>query len=86
MIRILSFDVTQPAQLGEKCAPCASPARFGKLGRRDCRMEDRYTVLRCGPLRAHSKRPSSSRAAEKCDELAPLHCRPRGSRNDMILA
>src|SRR5262245_60763009 len=44
--QVSSFDVTQSAQLAEESAPCAAATSFGKKGRRDCRMKNRYPMLR----------------------------------------
>src|SRR6266568_2888061 len=71
--QILSFNVTQAAKLPEKRTPCAPPTRFGKECSRDCRMENRYPLLRCRLLRACRERPRDYSAANKRNELAPPH-------------
>src|SRR5262249_17641488 len=85
--QIFAFDVTQAAQLAEKSAPCASPARLGQQRSRDCRMENRYSLcrrpLRCPrPLSARRERPQSRRTTEQTDELASPHMLPQGDTID----
>jgi hypothetical protein len=77
--QISSFDVTQAAQLAEKCAPSAPSTSFGQEGRRNCRMKNRYPVLRCRLLRARAER-HHRRTANYFNELAPPHCRPHPPR------
>ena len=53
--KILSFDVTEPAQFAEEGAPCAATASFSKGGNRTCLIENRYPALRRSVLRRSIK-------------------------------
>ena len=68
----LSFHVTQTAQLAEKGAPRAAPARFSQESGRDCRMEHRHPRRSRRLLRSRHQRPCRRRAAEQRDELPPF--------------
>jgi hypothetical protein len=63
-----------PTVLAHTLHKCGSP--FGLGGQRERAQEPDGRQLR--RLRTHGNRPSRS-TAEKCDELAPLHCRPKAN-------
>jgi hypothetical protein len=71
-VEVLAFDVTEAAQLGKKCAPCASPARLGHEVRRDRRMEKCDPAPRPRRLGARCERASEPGQ----DEIAPSHRDP----------
>jgi hypothetical protein len=58
----LSFHVSQAAKLTEKGTPSAPSSGFGEEGRRDCRMENRYSGLPGSMLRLRRDRPWACRA------------------------
>jgi hypothetical protein len=82
--QILSFDITQAAQLSEKRAPCAPPTGFGKKGNRDCRMKNRYPGLRRSLLRP--RRPRRGGKQQTGREFPPSHCTYASERLSNIVS